>query len=179
VKLFAGILVLGALAAIIQGVLGTFVSQQYVPDLGLLLVFAVGVSWRGFAGGFGAAIGLGYITDLLSGSLLGQHVVMRIFVFVAARLGSRHLSLLGAMPRALMVAGLTLVNAFAMEALTTIFTGSGGFVIGSLTGLLPQIFLNALCAAPLTAGVERMVALLSDDESARKLSIETGGGRLA
>ena len=178
-RLFAGILVLGALAAILQGVAGTFVAQRFVPDLGLLLVFALGLSWRGFAGGFGAAIALGYITDLLSGSLLGQHMTLRMFVFVAARLGSRHLSLHGAMPRALFIFGLTAVNAVLMELLTTIFTGDTGFVVGSLTGLLPQMFLNALFAAPITALTERAVASLGDDENARKLELGTGGGRLA
>ena len=178
-RLFAGILALGTLAAILQGLLGTFVAQRFVPDLGLLLVFAVGLSWRGFAGGFSVAIALGYATDLLSGSLLGQHVTLRMFVFVAARLGSRHLSLHGTMPRALFVAALTAVNAVLMELLTTIFTGGEGFAFGALTGLLPQMFLNALFAAPVTALTERAVALLGDDENARKLELETGGGRLA
>jgi len=179
VKLFAGILALGTLAAILQGVAGTFVAQRFVPDLGLLLVFAVGLSWRGLAGGLGLAIALGYATDLLSGSLLGQHMALRMFVFVAARLSSRHLSLHGTLPRALFVAALTVVNAVLMELLTTIFTGGAGFVVGALTGLLPQVFLNALFAAPVAALTERAVALLGDDENARKLELETGGGRLA
>ncbi len=178
-KLFAGILGLGTLAAILQGVAGTFLAQRFVPDLGLLLVFAVGLSWRGFAGGFGVAIALGYATDLLSGSLLGQHMTLRMFVFVAARLGSRQLSLHGTIPRALFVAALTAVNAVLMELLTTIFTADVGFQVGSLTGLLPQMFLNALFVAPVAALTERAVAALGDDENARKLELETGRGRLA
>ena len=100
-KLFAGILGLGTLAAILQGVAGTFLAQRFVPDLGFLLAVALGLSWRGLAGGVALVAFLGYLTDLLSGSILGQHVILRMFVFAAARLGSRHLSLIGAMPRAL------------------------------------------------------------------------------
>jgi len=102
-----------------------------------------------------------------------------MFVFVAARLGSRHLSLLGTLTRALSVAALTAVNAMLMELLTTIFTGGSGYEVGALTGLLPQMFLNALFAAPVVALTERAVAVLGDDENARKLRLETGGGRLA
>lgn len=178
-KLFAGILGLGALAAILQGVAGTFVPQQFVPDLGFLLVVALGLSWRGFAGGVTLVALLGYLTDLISGSLIGQHAFLRMFVFIAARLGSRHLSLLGALPRALSVAALTAVNAVLMELLTTIFTNGSGFAVGALTGLLPQMVLNALFVAPVAALVGRAVAILGDDENARKLMLETGGGRLA
>ncbi len=178
-KLFAGILGLGTLFAILQGMTGTFLAQRFIPDLGFLLVIALGLSWRGFAGGIVLVVLLGYLTDLLSGSLLGQHAILRIFVFVAARLGSRHLSLHGTLPRALFVAALTAVNAVWMELLTTVFTNSSGFAVGSLTGLPAQMALNALCVAPVAALIERAVALLGDDENARKLLIETGGGRLA
>ena len=155
-KLFAGILGLGTLVAILQGLAGSFLPQRFVPDLGLLLVVALGLSWRGFAGGIVLVGSLGYLTDLLSGSLLGQHMILRIFVFIAARFGSRHLSLLGALPRALSVAALTAVNALLTELLTTLFTGSS-FTVGTLTGLLPQMVLNALFAAPVAALTERAV----------------------
>lgn len=175
---FAGILALGTLAAILQGVAGSFLAQRFVPDLGLLLVVALGLSWRGFASGVALVGSIGYLTDLLSGSLLGQHMILRMFVFVAARLGSRHLSLLGRLARALSVAALTAVNAILMELLTTLFTGGSGFQVGALTGLLPQMFLNALFAAPVAVLTERAMALLGDDET-RKLRLETGAGRLA
>ena len=41
------------------------------------------------------------------------------------------------------------------------------------------MFLNALFAGPVVALTERVVAFLGDDENARKLRLETGGGRLA
>ena len=178
-KPFAGILGLGALAAILQGVAGTFLAQQFVPDLGLLLAVALGLSWRGFGSGVALVAFLGYATDLLSGSLLGPHVILRSFVFIASRLGSRQLSLIGAIPRAAFVAALTAVNAVSMELLTTVFTASSGFAVGALTGLGAQMALNALFAAPVVALTERAISLLGDDENARKLSLETGGGRLA
>lgn len=177
-RLFAGIVGLGTLAAILQGVTGIFFAQRFVPDLGFLLAVALGLSWRGFAGGVALSAFLGYLTDLLSGSLLGQHVLLRMFVFCAARFGSRHLSLVGTMPRALFVAALTAVNAVVMELLTTIFTEGPGFATGTLTGLAAQMVLSALFAAPVVALTDRAIAVLGDDENARKISLETGGGRL-
>ena len=173
-KLFAGILGLGTLAAILQGVLGTFLPPRFIPDLGLLLVVALGLSWRGFAGGVALAALLGYLTDLLSGSLLGQHVLLRMLVFVAAWMGSRHLSLLGSLPRVLFVAGLTFANALLMALLTLAFAGGPGLAAPALTGLAPQMFLNALCAGAVAGLTGRAITLLSDD-SARKLRLETRG----
>jgi len=178
VKRFIGLLGLGALAAIVQGVAGTFIPQRFVPDLGFLLVVALGLSWRNLGSGTALAACLGYLTDLLSGSLLGQHVILRMFVFSAARLGSRHLSLIGLVPRACFVAALTAVNALAMEFLTSAFTDGPEFEAAALTGLAAQMVLNALLAAPVAALTERAAALLGEDEGARRLSLETGGGRL-
>ena len=172
-KLIAGILGLGTLAAILQGVGGTFLPQRYIPDLGLLLVVALGLSWRGLIGGAALAGSLGYLTDLLSGSLLGQHMLLRMVVFLTARLGSLHLSLLGPLPRALFVAGLTLVNALSLSLLTSVFTEGAGLSLSALTGVVPQMILNALCARPVAGLTERAISLLSDDESARKLHLET------
>jgi hypothetical protein len=66
-----------------------------------------------------------------------------------------------------------------MELLTTAFTEGPGFAVGTLTGLAPQMVLNALFAAPVAVLTERAVAVLCDDENARKRSLATGGGRLA
>lgn len=173
---FVGILGLGAAVAILQGLLGTFVPQHYCPDFGLLLVVGLGLSWRGFASGLFLSAFLGFLTDFLSGSLLGQHGFLRMSVYLASRLGSRHLSLLGPLPLACFVAALTAANAAGMAVLTSTFTAGLPLDGAALTGIVPQMLLNALFAAPVAAVAERATLMLSDDENARRmLNLETRG----
>lgn len=178
-KPFAGILVLGSLLATVQGVLGNFLPQAFCPDLGLLLVLALGLIWRSFAGGLLLAVMLGYVSDFLSGSLLGQLALLRILAFLAARAISRHLSLLSSLHLALFSLVITAIYGLALLSLTGLFSREASVEVPALFALLPQMLLNALFAPPVVALVRFMAAQLGDDESGRKgLPIAAKGFRL-
>jgi rod shape-determining protein MreD len=163
VALFAA----GALAGILQGAAATFVPARFLPDIGLLLVLSLALTWRSTAGGLLLAAALGYVADLLSGSLIGQHALLRVLSFGVARIGSRHLSLRGPVPQAAFAAVLTAANAAGTVALTAFFGGAGGGP--ALMSLLPHALVNALFAPLVSAATETSLNLLGDEDAGRRL----------
>jgi len=167
-RVFA-VLAIGALAPMIQGSIGTFIPLRYCPDLGLLLVVGLGLCWRSTAGGVALSAALGLIADLLSGSLLGQHMLLRIFAFGAARACSRQLNLRGVIPRATFVAGLTVVTTLGTGALTSFF-GVGGGVDGEmLRELIPHALINGAFAPLGVWLVERISHWFSEVDAGQHL----------
>ncbi|MCH2170668.1 hypothetical protein MK489_07775 [Myxococcota bacterium] len=167
-KPFVGILVFGALLATVQGVLGNHLPQAFCPDLGMLLVLALGLIWRSAAAGLLLAVLLGYLSDFLSGSLMGQLALLRILVFGAARAVSRQLSLLGSLPLALFSIVITAVHGVALLLLTGLFSLEVPFETPEWMALFPQMVLNAIFVTPMVAAVRFIAAKLGDDESGRR-----------
>jgi len=163
---------LGVLALMLQGALATIVGPNLCPDLGLLVVLALGLRWPNLPSGVWLAAGLGYVTDLLSGSLLGQHALLRGMAFLAARLGSRQLNLRGALPLTTFVAAVSVLYGVALLSLTDFFTG--GIELGWrwFGGLLVHSSINALLAPSISSLVGRVWASLGEDESGQRLRLE-------
>ena len=159
---------LGLLAVFVQGALATHLRPPWSPDLGLLVVVAFGLHWRGFAGGLCASAALGYVSDVLSGSLFGQHALLRLLAFAGARLASRQLNLRGPLPLAIFAAALTAVYALALLALTSFFTGAADWGLGGVVDTLRHALINALGAPVVAAAVERVATWTGEDEAARR-----------
>lgn len=158
---------LGLLALIVQSAVVLVVPEPLCPDLGLLVVVALGLHWASLPSGFALAAALGYATDVLSSSLLGQHALLRLLSFGAARLAGRQLNLRGAMPLAVFAAGLTVAYATALQAVLAFFTSSSPEV-GAALRTLAHALVNALFASPVAALVERVCAWSGDDDPARR-----------
>ncbi len=168
-KRVLALLAIGALAPMIQGVVGTFVPLHYCPDLGLLLVVGLGLCWRSTAGGIALSAALGLIADLLSGSLLGQHMLLRIFAFGAARACNRQLNLRGLIPQAIFVVALTVVTTLGTGALTAFF-GAGRGVDGEmLRELIPHALINGAFAPLGVWLVERVSNWFSEIDAGYQL----------
>ncbi len=163
------LLAIGALAPMIQGAMGTFIPLHYCPDLGLLLVVGLGLCWRSTAGGLVLSAMLGFVADLLSGSLLGQHMLLRIFAFGAARACSRQLNLRGVIPRATFVAVLSAVSALGTGALTAFFGAGPGVDAQLLRELVPHALINGAFAPLGVWLVERIANWLSEAEAGQQL----------
>jgi rod shape-determining protein MreD len=169
VKPALGLLVFGALAAVLQGAATAVVPARWFPDLGFLLVIAIALRWRSPVGGLLLAALFGYAADLLSGSLLGQHALLRVLCFGAARFASRHLNLLSPLPQMTFVTGLTLANVLLLSALSSFFIAAPVTGSASASALLSHALVNALCAPIVSHLVGRLVTRLSDEESSRRL----------
>ena len=167
-KASLALLGLGVLAALVQGVLATWIPPQLCPDLGLLMVLAAGLCLRSLVGGLVVVSLLGYLTDLLSGSLLGQHALLRLLAWIAVRYGSRHLSLRTSLALATCVAALTLVNALALSALTSFFAAGAPPDPGWYRDLVPQALVNAAVAPLAVRLADQLVSALGDEGGARR-----------
>ncbi len=168
-KRILALLAIGTLAPMIQGAIGTFIPLRYCPDLGLLLVVGLGLCWRSAAGGLVLSAMLGLIADLLSGSLFGQHMLLRIFAFGAARACSQKLNLRGLLPRATFVILLTVVTTVATGVLTSFFAAGPGVDGEMLRELVPHALINGAFAPLGVWCVERMSIWLSEVDAGHQL----------
>ena len=145
-KRVVALLAVGALAPMIQGVAGTFLAPPYCPDLGLLLVIGIGLSWRSAAGGAALSAALGFTADLLSGSLLGQHTLLRLFAFGVTRMLSRRINLRGVFPRVVFAVGITAVCGLGSASLSAFFTAGPGPDSALLRDLMPHALITGAFA---------------------------------
>ena len=163
------LILLGALATMAQGAVAAFLPPGWCPDLGLLLVVATALTWRSGAGGIAVAAGLGYVADLLSGTLLGQQALLWIVAYGVARFGSGQLNLRGVLPQIVFVALLTPAHAVALAATTAFFAPDVAFALPPGAALLAHAAVNGLCAPLAIAGVGRLVGRLVPEEGGRRL----------
>lgn len=174
-KVAIGLFLLGALGPMIQSSLAQFIPASLCPDFGLLLVISVGLCGRSVAGGLVIAGFTGFVADLLSGSLMGQHMLLRVVAYAVAKSGSRQVNLKGFGSQFVFVALLTLFDAFVMGGITAFFSPGAGFVSIGGGELMLSALVNALAAPFVMKLVVRVYARLGDDEGGgrRVMRIET------
>ena len=158
----------GLAALIAQSALAVLVPHPFCPDFGMLVVISIGLFWEPLPSGFALAAGLGYATDMLSGSLLGQHALLRLLSFAAARLGGRQLNLRGPLPLAVFAAGLSVLYAVVLHGGPGSFTGSAGEMATSFGRVGGHALVNAIAAPFVALGVEWLCTWSGDDEAARR-----------
>lgn len=162
------LLLAGLLALVVQSGIVRVVPHPLCPDLGLLVVVAIGLYWEPLPSGFALAAVLGYASDVLSGSLLGQHGLLRLLSFSASRLGGRQLNLRGVVPLAVFVAALTLAYALALHVLQAFFSGTSVSWMSSLGRATVHALVNGLAAPVVAAGIASLCSWTGDDEGGRR-----------
>jgi cell shape-determining protein MreD len=167
------LVLLGLLALMAHSVVALAVPARFLPDMGMLFVVAVALCVRSTVLGVLFAVLLGYTTDLLSGTLLGQHVLLRLGAYGAARVLSARLNLRGPLPLAFFVLILSLIHAGALWALEIFFLPGEVAAPDVLRDLAFQAVANALLAPPLTALVAAIVRRLENDDSGRLLRLDS------
>ena len=169
-----GMLLLGLVAVVVQGAVAALVHPPWCPDFALLVVLAIGLRWEGIASGLLLVSALGYAADVVSGGLRGGHALLRMLVFISARLGTRQLNLGGALPLAAFAAVLSIAHGLAVVALTRFFTGAALPSWGWLD-LLPHAIVNAVAAPFVSSAVRGLLGWLGDDDEARqRLTLDSG-----
>jgi cell shape-determining protein MreD len=169
------LVVLGLFALMVQGAVASVVPARFVPDAGLLMVFAVALAVRSPLVGVSLAGVLGYSTDLLSGGLLGQHLLLRMAAYGASRVGGARLNLRGALPRAVFVFFLSLGHAFGLWLLAVFFVPDAASGLVGPADALIQAAVNALLAPVVTEAVALLSAWLSEEEGGRPMRLEPRG----
>jgi rod shape-determining protein MreD len=175
VKSFPVLVIVGLLALTLQGAIARSIPPPWCPDLAWLVVVALGLRWPRVLPGAIAAVILGYSMDLVSGSLMGQHALMRLLTFLAAALAARQLDLSGGLPVSIFVFLSTFVYGLAVVATLSFFVGVGGIDFRVVVDALCHGIANVLAAGPVLSLVERVLARLSDEEVARRAPLFIGG----
>jgi rod shape-determining protein MreD len=152
----------------LQSALAPFLPAAFRPDLALLVVFALSLSWRDTASGLVLAAVCGFIVDLFSGALLGQHALLSVLAFVGARVLSIRVSMVGALPQMICAAALTAVHAIGMVGLTTFFTPGADFSLLRLGIIVPRVAANAIAAPAVSWAVSGLVAWIIGEEVGRR-----------
>jgi rod shape-determining protein MreD len=163
-------------APMVQGALAPFLPTAFRPDLALLVVFALALSWRNTATGVVLAAICGFVVDLFSGALLGQHALLSVLAFMATRAISVHVSMIGALPQMIGALPLTAVHAVGVVGLTAFFTPGAEFALPRLWVLLPRVAVNSFAAPAVYWVVAGLVSWVAgEDLSRRPLRIATRG----
>jgi rod shape-determining protein MreD len=152
----------------LQGALAPFLPAAFRPDLALLVVFALSLAWRNTASGLVLAAVCGFIVDLFSGALLGQHALLSVLAFVGARALSVHVSMIGALPQMICAAALTAAHAIGVVGLTTLFTPGADFSLLRLGIIVPRVVVNALAAPAVSWAVTGLVGWISGEDLGRR-----------
>ena len=162
---------IGALVA--QGALATLISPPWCPDLALLVLIGIGLRWSGIAAGLLLAGFLGYATDLLSGSLLGQHALLDLFAFTGTVIATRQLNLRGPWPLAFFAMSMTFVYGLLMLAITGFFVGGVELRLAWLGSQLIHAVVSGVFAPMVSALVGRASSWADDDPGHRSLGLDT------
>ena len=152
----------------LEGALAPFLPAAFRPDLPLLVVLALSLSWRNTATGVVLAAICGYVVDLFSGALLGQHALLSVLAFMVARALSVHVSMIGALPQMVFAAALTAMHAIGVVGLTTLFTPGADFALVSPAIVLPRVAVNAIAAPAVNRVVTGLVAWATGEETSRR-----------
>jgi rod shape-determining protein MreD len=151
----------GIAALLLRSVLSGVLPSGLGPDLGLVVVVALGLQLPGTTGLLLAAA-LGGVVDVLTGALLGQHAALFVMAFGLTRLAASQLDLGRGRPIFFLVAALSVAHGLSAVALSRLF-GSWASWPGP-ERLLGQAGLDATLALLLLPLLARLVHRLSDDD---------------
>jgi len=161
------VLLLGALALILQGALATFVPPALCPDLRLLVVMGAALH-LGAASGLLVTAALGYGTDLLSGALLGQNAFLGLLVFAAARAVDGTLELRRPIPTATFAAVVSPLCGIGLTGLSWLFGAGPPLDLHAALVLGVQALVNGVCAPFMVSVVGEVAGWVDEVELPRR-----------
>ena len=168
------VVALGLLALIVQGALARAVPPPWCPDLAWLVVVGIGLRWPGFVSGFVLSIVLGFAMDAVSGSLDGQHALLRGISYLAAAIAARQLDLSGGIPIALLTFALSVAYGLGVVATRSVFLGPEEIGLETAAVAVAQGFVHMLFASPIVGLVERIVNRFANEELTRRGAFALG-----
>lgn len=168
-KRVAVLALLGVLGPILQGAVSPYLPPGLCPDGGLLLVVAIGLTLRSTVSGVLLAAWIGFVSDLLSGSLLGQHAITRVCAFALARLSGLRMNLQGGLAQIVLTAAITVVCTAILAGLTAFFTAGSAASMLTLAEVGAHAAVNAVCAPFVVAFVARVARRFGDDMGGRRI----------
>ncbi len=163
---------LGLFGVAIQAIAADAFSAQLVPDLSLLAALAAALV-LGPAEGMIVAFTLGLGSDMVSGSLLGQHAFVRVIEFVMVRGFASQLDLRRFVPQVAVGFVLSLVDAALMGGVSLLFVSAFTVAWNEIGGLLARALLTGAAAPAVGQLARATTAWLSETEARREMRLET------
>lgn len=172
------LLVFGLIALGVQSGLATVLPRQFCPDLGLLVVIAMGLHWQEATRGLLVASALGFAADFLSSSIFGAHALLRLLAYVTTALVRSQMDLRSGVALGLFVGGVTIFYGLGLFSLMGIF----GFSLheswwSGIGGMFPQAVVNALLAPLVSSLVGRLSEWAEGESSRPGLEIDASRSR--
>jgi len=166
------LLLLGWLAALVQGGLAHVLPGWAVPDLSLLVTIAAAAALEpGYGLVVAAGIGLG--SDMISGPLLGQFAFLRLIELTLARGVAGQLDLRRGLPLTVFAFALVLFDGLAQLALGRLLLGSFPLQPLELLGLAGRALVSAPLAPFAAAFSRRLRDRLDESEARRDMRLDT------
>lgn len=160
-KLASGLFAFGVLLIVARGALATVLPPGVRPDLGLLAVVGLGLHLPG-AAGLLAAAGLGVLTDVLTGALLGHHAFLFVLAFAVTRLAGAQLDLRRGLPVVVLVAAVSAANGLLGAGISRLFAAEAPWPeLGRWVG---QAGVDALVSPLVLPAMVGIVHALSEDD---------------
>lgn len=162
-----------ALAALIlQGLAALLLPAALLPDLVLLVAVACALAAPSAAGLLVVTL-VGFGADLLSGSLLGHHALLRLAVFAFTVAVSAQFHLKRPLPLMVLVLCLACADALLQMGLTRLFSGSWLIGFDALAGVLPRAAVTALLAPSVCGLFRTVVVRLTEGDRRREVRLDT------
>lgn len=177
-RLFSSFLLTGVLLMVLQGALALWLPPPFCPDLGLLVVICLALRWPMLASGLLLVGLLGFAADLLSGSLMGQHALLRVLTFTGAFVVGRQFNLKGSLPLMSFTLGVSLLYGVGLYLLSSFFVGNAADQgVGWLIQSFWHACINALVVPIVFALCSKIfVWAMGDDAADRTLQLESERG---
>jgi rod shape-determining protein MreD len=161
------VLALGLIALGVQGGMAMSIPRPLCPDLGLLVVIAIGLHWREATGGLFLASALGFTADILSTSIFGAHALLRVLVYAATALTRSQMDLRSGAALALFSGGMTILHSLGLISLMQFFGAAGeGPTWSGIGALFPHAAINAIFA-PIVSAILLRVCDWAEGEASR------------
>ena len=170
-RLWVALLALGWLAVIVESLLVDGLPIRFVPALGFVSALVAAIAVPGVPGLLLAfALGLG--SDMLSGALLGQHAMVRLFEFAIVRIVAGQLDLRRGLPLVVVAALLTAFDAAAFAAQSRLFLGALPFAWSELATWIVRALVTGI-TAPLLQGIAARIGDALSEDPRREMRLET------
>ena len=172
------IFALGLVALGVQGGLAKILPRELCPDLGLLVVIAMGLRWQETTRGLLVASALGFAADFLSSSLFGAHALLRVVAYAMTTVGRSQMDLRSGLALALFAGGITVAYAMGLLGLMSIVEGPGQKAAWTgIGGVFPHAVVTAIAAPVISSLVSRLSEWADGEASRPGLQIDASGAR--
>jgi len=133
------------LLLVLENGLAIVVPRYWLPDIGLIFIAGLGLRTR-FVPGLWLTIAFGYVSDCLTGSFRGEHILVYLALFAITYIGNRQVNFIGFVRFAAVVCALTFLEGLGFIFFGYVFRAKGLLPISFHYGWWVRLIVNVACA---------------------------------